>query len=57
MTDASDGDNHDHRATTRGHRNARAEALEKALRDNLRRRKAAQTAAPQAEEKPADPSE
>ncbi len=28
-------------ATTKGHRDARAEALQKALRDNLRRRKAA----------------
>ena len=34
-------DDNGHRATTQGHRDARAEALEKALRDNLRRRKAA----------------
>ncbi len=32
-----------HRATTPGHRESRAEALERALRDNLRRRKAAVT--------------
>jgi hypothetical protein len=30
-----------HRATTPSHREARAEALQRALRDNLRRRKAA----------------
>ena len=35
-----------HRATTQGHRDARAEALEKALRDNLRRRKAAASPSP-----------
>ncbi len=37
-----------HRATTKNHRDARAEALQKALRENLRRRKAATV-----EEKPA----
>ncbi len=37
-------DDNGHRATTQGHRDARAEALEKALRDNLRRRKAAGSA-------------
>jgi hypothetical protein len=36
-----------HRATTPGHRQARAEALQRALRDNLRRRKAAATGAPE----------
>ncbi len=38
----------EHRATTKSHRDIRAEALQKALRDNLRRRKAAS-----ADEKPA----
>jgi len=33
------------RATPSGHREARAEALQRALRDNLRRRKAAATEA------------
>lgn len=36
----------------RGNRHARAAALEKALRDNLRRRKAAQTEAPASDASP-----
>ena len=36
-------------ATAKGGRNGRAAALEKALRENLRRRKAAQTEAPASE--------
>lgn len=36
-----------HRATTKGHRDQRAEALEKALRENLRRRKAAVAVQPE----------
>ncbi len=53
MSDAPENDPPDHRATTKGHRDARAAALQKALRDNLRRRKAAQEAAPAPEQKPA----
>ena len=45
------------RATTNGHRDARAEALQKALRDNLRRRKAATTSAQASEDKPGPSSE
>jgi hypothetical protein len=43
-----------HRATTPSHREARAEALQRALRDNLRRRKAAAT---EAKDAPPSPDE
>ncbi len=50
--DETTGTPREHRATTQGHRDARAEALQKALRDNLRRRKAAAPSSAPAE-KPA----
>ncbi len=53
MDEAADDKPRQHRATTQAHRDARAEALEKALRANLRRRKAAAASVPGPEEKPA----
>ena len=52
MSEDAPSEDRDHRATTRNHRDARAAALQKALRDNLRRRKAAAAPDPAPEDKP-----